>query len=298
VAGSRTAGPRGGGRLTVTDAQKRAAFRDILAAPSGSLAAGAPDALFAHLVQDSGFRLAHLAGNAFHKSLGLPDRGLVGMAEVAERTRQISDTIRIPLLVDGESGYGGTEHVTRAVRLLERAGASGIRFEDSLVGQGGYGQSRAGGVTPLPAMLDKVRAAADARADASLVLVVRCDARPVESLAGVEERLAAYAEAGADAVGVQLTELEDFQRIGKAPPAPLVTLWPRDLLNAYDFLALGYQVGLVTSSAMLAGLAGARALLRAVRESGDERAHLASVPDFPQIRQWYSALGSGEEPAL
>lgn len=276
----------------MTDTEKRKRLRTILAAPDGILAPGAPDPLLALMVQDCGFQLAHLAGNAMHKSLGLPDRGLVGLAEVAERARQITDAVSIPLLVDGESGYGGTDQIARAVRQLERAGASGIRFEDSRVGQGGYGISRDAGVTPLPDMLEKLQAAVDARTDKSLVLAVRCDAQPTEGLAGMQDRMAAYAEAGADALGVQLTELEDFRAVGAFAPKPLVTLWPRELINGFDFLKLGYQVGLVTSSAPLAALAGARAMLQALQKSGTERDYFATVAGFQEVNRWYRNVGT------
>jgi 2-methylisocitrate lyase-like PEP mutase family enzyme len=84
-------------------------------------------------------------------------------------------------------------------------------------------------------VVDQIKAAVDARRDPAFVVIARCDSRPKESLDRVRERLAAYAAAGADAVGVQLTDVEDFRQIGASAPAPLVTLWPKALMNAGIF---------------------------------------------------------------
>ena len=99
-------------------------------------------------------------------------------------------------------------------------------------------------IAPIALMTERIKAAADARRDPSLVLIARCDSRPQESLAQVQDRLAAYAEAGADALGVQLSEVEDFRRVGAAAPAPLVSMWPRARMTAHEFIQMGFRVAL------------------------------------------------------
>ena len=116
--------------------------------------------------------------------------------------------------------------IARAVRSLERAGAAAIRFEDSYLDDL---HSDADDVTVLPKtlMVDRIKAAVDVRIDATLVLIARCDSRCREPLGQVQERLAAYVEAGADAIGVQLSDVEEFRHVGAGSQAPLVSLWPK-----------------------------------------------------------------------
>ena len=157
------------------------------------MAPSAPDPMFARLIQDCGYKLFHLAGNGMHRSLVLPDCSMVTMTEMAHRAGTIAEVLDIPMLVDGETGYGGPLQTARAVRDFERAGVAGIRFEDSMFGQNGIDDVRP--PVPVVEMADKIKAAADARTDKALVLVVRCDARAVESRDQVLQRIGAYVEA-------------------------------------------------------------------------------------------------------
>ena len=120
------------------------------------------------------------------------------VAEIASRTAQIADATNLPLIVDGGPAAKQTDVIARAVRSLERAGAAALRFEDSHLDDL---HSDADDVTVLPKtlMVDRIKAAVDVRIDPTLVLIARCDSRCRESLGQVQERLAAYVEAGADA---------------------------------------------------------------------------------------------------
>ena len=204
---------------------------------------GSPDALFARLAQDCGYQALHLSGNAIHRNFCLPDRNLLTVTQIAQRAAQIAEATDIPLIVDGGSACVETIALARAVKHYERAGAAALRFEDALVNE--YGASvDALAIAPIALMTERIKAAADARRDPSLVLIARCDSRPQESLAQVQDRLAAYAEAGADALGVQLSEVEDFRRVGAAAPAPLVSMWPRTCMAADEFIQMGFRVAL------------------------------------------------------
>jgi 2-methylisocitrate lyase-like PEP mutase family enzyme len=139
-------------------------------------------------------------------------------------------------------------------------------------------------------MVDGIKAAADARDDEGLVLIARCDARPWESLAQVEERLAAYAEAGADAVGVQLSDAEEFRRIGAGCRVPLVSLWPRTRMTVFEFLQAGYRIALMPSSVSLAALAAARQMLLELKETGTERDYFSRQKNFQEMESWYRNL--------
>jgi 2-methylisocitrate lyase-like PEP mutase family enzyme len=272
------------------DHAKRLCFREILNAPGGVMAPSAPDPMFARLIQDCGYKLFHLAGNGMHRSLVLPDCSMVTMTEMADRAGTIAEVLDIPVLVDGETGYGGPLQTARAVRAFERAGVAGIRFEDSRFGENGIDAVR----PPLPVseMVDKIKAAADARTDTTLVLAVRCDARAAETREQVLERIGAYVDAGTDAIGVHLTDAEDHKWFGATAPAPLINPWPRAGINTMsEFFALGYKVALVTSSVSMAALAAARAMLLELKNAGRQDNYFDRAPGFDEVRRWYRDLG-------
>ena len=274
----------------MTDQQKRARLREILADSNGALAPGVTDALFARLAQDCGYPAVHLSGNAIHRNFCLADRNLLTVSQIAQRAAQISEATTIPVIVDAGPACIEPLALTRVVKFYERAGAAAIRFEDGLLNEYGAPAEELA-IAPQPLMVDRIKAAADARRDPSLVLIARCDARPKESLVRVEERLAAYAEAGADAVGVQLEEFEEFRRIGAAAAAPLVSLWPRSLMTAFEFFGCGYRIALLPSSVPLAALTGAREMLMELSRDGSDRSYFARQKEFPATDRWYKNLG-------
>jgi methylisocitrate lyase len=175
--------------------------------------------------------------------------------------------------------------------LYERAGAAALRFEDALLNEyGAPAESLA--IAPLRLMVERINTAATARKDESLVLIARCDSRPKESLSQVQERLAVYVEAGADAVGVQLNDTEEFRLIGTTTPAPLVSMWPRARLSAFEFIQMGYRVALMPSSAPLAAITAARELLLELKRSGRDQDYFARQREFSDSESWYKNLGT------
>ena len=275
----------------MNDREKRARLREIFAGPKGIIAPGVTDALFAQLAQDCGYAAVHLSGNAIHKNFCLPDRNLLSVTQIAQRAAQIAEATEIPLIIDGGPACIETVALARAVKLYERAGAAALRFEDALLNEyGAPAESLA--IAPLQLMVERINAAADARKDETLVLIARCNSRPKESLSQVQERLAAYVEAGADAVGVQLNETEEFRLIGTTAPAPLVSMWPRARLNVFDFIEMGYRVALMPSSVPLAAITAARELLLELKRSGRDQDYFARQRDFSDSESWYRNLGT------
>jgi len=275
----------------MNDQQKRQRLRALLADPSGAIAPGVTDALFALLAQDCGYQAVHLSGNAIHKNFCLPDRNLLTTTQIGQRIGQISEATDIPLIVDCGSISAETITIARAVRLYERAGAAALRFEDALVNEYGAAPQELA-IPPITVVTDRIKAAVDARRDPSLVLIARCDSRPKESLSQVLDRLSAYAEAGADAVGVQLNDIEDFRAVGARTPAPIVTLWPKNQVSAAEFFAMGYRVALTPSSVPLAAVAGAREMLLEMKQSGSDRNFFAKQPGAASAEGWYKQIGS------
>ncbi len=275
----------------MNDQEKRALLRKLFDDPKGAIAPGITDALFARLAQDCGYRALHLSGNAIHRNFCLPDRNLLTVTQIAQRAGQIAEATDIPLIVDAGSACVETIALARAVKHYERAGAAALRFEDALVNEYGAPADELT-IAPIALMTDRIKAAADARRDSSLVLIARCDARPKESLAQVQDRLAAYAEAGADALGVQLSEIDDFRRVGTNAPVPLVSMWPRGIMTADEFIQMGFRVALLPSSVPLAALSAAREMLIELQRSGRDRDYFARQSEFAKTESWYKDLGS------
>jgi len=275
----------------MNDRQKRARLRELLAGPNGIIAPGVTDALFARLAQDCGYSAVHLSGNAIHKNFCLPDRNLLTVTQIAQRTAQIVEATEIPLIVDGGSACIEMKALARAVKLYERGGAAALRFEDALLNEyGAPAESLA--IAPPQLMIERIKAAANARTDETLVLIARCDSRPKESLNQVQERLAAYVEAGADAVGVQLNDIEEFRRIGATAPAPLVSMWPRARMSAFEFIKMGYRIALMPSSVPMAAITAARELLLELTRSGRDQDYFARQREFADSESWYKNLGA------
>ena len=275
----------------MNDQQKRARLRELLGDREGTIAPGVTDALFARLAQDCGFRAAHLSGNALHKNFCLPDRNLVTTTQVAQRIGQISEATDIPLIVDGGSICVETIALTRAVKLYERAGAAAVRFEDALINEYGAAPEELA-IAPTATVVDQIKAAVDARRDPAFVVIARCDSRPKESLEQVSERLAAYASAGADALGVQLTDVADFRQVAARAPAPMVTLWPKAHMSAAEFFAAGFRIALTPSSIPLAATHGAREMLLELNRQGNDRNYFARQKELAATEKWYKQLGT------
>jgi len=274
----------------MTDSEKRIRLREILTGQKGAIAPGVTDALFARLAQDCGYDAVHLSGNAIHKNCCLRDRNLLSVTQIAQRVGQISEATDIPLIVDAGPACIDPLALARSVKHFERAGAAAIRFEDTLVNE--YGASPDDlAIAPVSRMTDRIKTALDARVDRSLVLIFRCDSRPKEPLSQVQERLGAYVKAGADAVGVQLSDIGDFRQVGANPPAPLVTLWPKTEMRATDFFQLGFKIALTPSSVPLAALAAAKEMLLELGEKGTERDYFSRQKESRAIEKWYRDLG-------
>jgi methylisocitrate lyase len=269
----------------MNDHQKRLRLRELLADPTGTVAPGVSDAIFARLAADCGYAAVHLSGNAIHKNFCLVDENILSISDIAQRVAEIAEAVQIPLIVDGGPADRSTRGLAWAIREFDRAGAAAIRFEDS------SGRSDRDPALSRTAMVDRIKEAVDARTDSALVIIARCDSRPVEPFEKVLDRLSAYTEAGADAVGVQLTEVDEFRQTAALVKAPLVSMWPKTLMTAAEFLQLGFRIALLPSSIPLAALSAAREMLLELRQSGTDRPYFARQKEYSTIETWYKNLG-------
>lgn len=240
------------------------------------VAPGVFDGLSAHLARRAGFPAVYASGGAIARSLGLPDLGLVGMAEMAERLRQIVEAAERPVLADGDTGHGTALHVRRTVRTFEQAGIAGLHLEDQ-----GF-PKRCGhiaGKTLIPAgeMAGKIAAAIAARRDPDFVIAARTDSIAVEGFESAVERAAAYKEAGADILFVEAPETEEqIAEIPKRLPGPLMINMFRGgrtpFVPAQRLGELGYALVIVPSDLQRAVIGTMARVLEAIRADGDSGA--------------------------
>jgi carboxyvinyl-carboxyphosphonate phosphorylmutase len=184
-------------------------LRELLAGPEPVIAPGAYDALSARLVEQAGFGAVYMTGfGASASLLGRPDVGLLSFGEMVDHARRLVQAVGVPVIADADDGYGNPLNVLRTVREYEAAGVAALHLEDQ-VSPKRCGHLEGKDVIPAGEMVEKVRAAVEARSSDELVIIARTDARAVEGLDAALERARLYREAGADVLFVEAPESED-----------------------------------------------------------------------------------------
>ncbi|MGW5360950.1 isocitrate lyase/PEP mutase family protein [Actinopolymorpha pittospori] len=187
-------------------------LRQLLNDPKILVAPGVYDGAGARLVQALGFQAGYLSGYQTSASvLGQPDVGYLTMTQMVARVAAMSEVVDLPLIADGDTGYGNPLNVRLAVREYERAGAAAIHVEDQTFPKR-CGHMLGRDVIDREEMVQKIRAAVDARRDPDFVIIARTDARTTRGLAEAMERGAAYHEAGADVLFIESPESEEEMR--------------------------------------------------------------------------------------
>ena len=184
---------------------------------------GTVNAYSAILAQKLGHRAIYLSGGGVAAcSLGTPDLGISTLADVLEDARRITDASNLPLLVDIDVGWGGAFNIARCIREMTRAGVAGVHIEDQVM-QKRCGHRPNKAIVSSVEMADRIKAAVDARSDASFVIMARTDALAVEGMDAAIERASACVEAGADMIFPEaMTELEQYQRFVDAVKVPVL----------------------------------------------------------------------------
>jgi 2-methylisocitrate lyase-like PEP mutase family enzyme len=255
-------------------------LKELLARRAAVTVPGAANALFARVIEDLGFEAVYVTGaGVANMLLGVPDVGLTTMTEVSETAAAIADAVSVPIIVDADTGFGNAVNVVRTVRALERAGAAGIQIEDQVFPKK-CGHFAGKDVITQDEMVQKIKAAVDARRDSSLQIIARTDARAVEGLERAIERAQAYVAAGADATFVEApTTLEELSRIPKAlgvPQVANIVFGGKTPDPGRDKLAeLGFSIVLYANAALQAALKASYDVLSVLKAEGS----LQSVAD-------------------
>jgi methylisocitrate lyase len=200
-----------------------ARFRAALREESPLQVMGAITAYAGLMARRVGYRALYLSGGGVAaNSLGVPDLGISTMEDVLTDARRIVEATGMPLLVDVDTGWGGAFNIARTIRSFERVGVAAVHLEDQ-VGQKRCGHRPGKEVVPRAEMVDRVKAAVDARTDDAFVIMARTDAAAVEGIDAAIERAVAYVEAGADMVFPEaMRTLDDYRRFRAAVRVPIL----------------------------------------------------------------------------
>ena len=193
-------------------------MKELFAPGRGTMMPGAHNALSARIIEAAGFETMLFTGAGFANTyLGVPDMGLTSLKEVVDQVAAISDATNIPMLADGDTGFGNALNARRTVRMMERAGAAAMLIEDQVYPKRcGHFEDKS--VISKAEMVQKLKAAVDARQSGMLILA-RTDARAMEGLESAIDRANAYREAGADLLFVEAPQtIEELARIPKEAP--------------------------------------------------------------------------------
>jgi 2,3-dimethylmalate lyase len=266
-------------------------LRELLAGERLLVAPGAYDALSVRLVEQAGFDVVYMTGYGASASLlGRPDIGLLSFGEMADQARRFVQAVGVPVIADADNGYGNSLNVMRTVREYAAAGVAALHVEDQALPKR-CGHMSGKQVIPQDEMVDKVRAAVEARGDAELVLIARSDARAGEGLDRAIERVASYRDAGADLVFIDALESEDeIVAVGEAlPDTPKVINWVEGggktpLLPPERLRELEFRVVFCSLAALLAATAAVQERLRRLRDLGAEQpVPTVSFDDFNEL---------------
>lgn len=200
-----------------------ARFRAAIAAESPLQVIGAITAYAGLMARRVGYKALYLSGGGVAaNSLGMPDLGISTMEDVLTDARRIVDATGLPLLVDIDTGWGGAFNIARTIRNFERVGVAAVHIEDQ-VGQKRCGHRPGKEVVPREEMVDRVKAAVDAKADKDFVVMARTDAAAVEGIDAAIERACAYVEAGADMIFPEaMKTLDDYRKFKAAVKVPIL----------------------------------------------------------------------------
>ncbi len=261
-----------------------AAFRQLLDGDDVILAPGAFDGLSARLVKSAGFPAVYASGGAMARSIGLPDLGLLGMAEIVVRLREIVGAVGVPVIADADTGYGGALNTWRAVRTYAEVGVAALHIEDQVFPKRcGHFEGKA--VVPVREFVNKIRAASDAAAESGIAVIARTDAIAVEGFEAAMDRAAAYAEAGADVLFLEAPESEEqVEEIARRLPQPKLinmTLGGKSPVLPLNRLArLGFRVIIVPSDLQRMAIRSMQRVLEVIGRDGNGGALAGEMASF------------------
>ena len=282
--------------MNATSTTQGAKFRDAIAAEQPLQVIGAINAFTARMAERVGFRALYLSGGGVAaNSLGMPDLAISTLEDVLIDVRRITDVTTLPLLVDIDTGFGSAFNIARTIRSMIKAGAAAVHMEDQ-AGAKRCGHRPGKEVVSKEEMVDRVKAAVDARSDPSFVIMARTDALAVEGVDAAIERAVAYVEAGADMIFPEaITELTMYQKFRAAVKVPILAniteFGQTPLFTTEELCSADVDIALYCCSAYRAMNAAALNVYRTIRREGTQK---SVVPLMQTRAELYDFLGYDE----
>jgi 2-methylisocitrate lyase-like PEP mutase family enzyme len=283
----------------------RKTLRALADARRGVIVPGAFNALSAKVVADLGYEAIYVTGaGVTNMWFGMPDQAFMGLHEIADHTARIRDAVDVPLIVDADTGFGNALNVRHTVRVLERAGADCIQFEDQVAPKR-CGHFNGKEVISTEEAVSKIKAAVDARQDADLLIMARTDACAVHGFEAAIERAHLFGEAGADILFVEaVTTAEQIralpQRLRQPQLMNMVIGGKTPIFNAEELGGMGYGIVLYANAALQGAVAGMQKALTVLRDTRRldedpalvtpfaERQRLVGKPFYDALERQYS----------
>ena len=277
--------------MTYTSAGKR--FRLALEANHPLQIVGTINAYCAMQAEKAGHQAIYLSGGGVaNASYGLPDLGITSLNDVIADVERITNASQLPLLVDIDTGWGGAFNIARTITAMEKAGAAAVHIEDQ-VSQKRCGHRPNKSIVSQAEMVDRIKAAADAKQDSDFVIMARTDALAVEGIDAAIERAIACAESGADAIFPEaILEIEQYQQFTNALDVPILAniteFGKTPLFNCEALGEAGVAMALYPLSAFRAMSKAAEEVYQAIATNGDQ---MSVVPGMQTREQLYEVLG-------
>ena len=268
---------------------------------------GAYDGISAKIIEYLGFDLVYVTGAGIAASvLGVPDIGLLTMSEMVRQARNIVTAVDLPVISDADTGYGNPINVMRTVREFEQAGICAIHIEDQEIPKK-CGHLEGKKIVSKDEMVQKIRAAVEARSDPDFIIIARTDARAVYGLEDALDRGHVYVEAGADVIFIEAPEsVEELEIIGKSFDVPILinrgggkkTPW----LSSSELQELGFKIVIFPGDAQRAAAKAMIEVLKVLKETGntasiqdkmlsfEERFDLLGLPKYQELEKRFLAL--------
>ena len=269
------------------------AFRAAVAAECPLQVIGAINAYTARMAERTGYKALYLSGGGVAaNSLGMPDLGISTLEDVLIDVRRITEVTTLPLLVDIDTGWGSAFNIARTIRAMIKAGAGAVHLEDQ-VGAKRCGHRPGKEVVSKEEMVDRVKAAVDARTDPGFVIMARTDALAVEGLPAAIERAVAYVDAGADMIFPEaMTDLAMYRQFKAAVKVPILAniteFGHTPLFTTAELGSANVDIVLYCCSAYRAMNAAALKVYQTIRAEGSQK----SVLPLMQTRaELYDYLG-------
>lgn len=283
----------------------RKTLKALAHARRGVLVPGAFNALSAKVIEDLGFEALYVTGaGVTNMWFGMPDQGFMGLAEIADHTARIRDTVELPLIVDADTGFGNALNVYHTVRTLERAGADCIQLEDQVAPKR-CGHFAGKEVISTEEAVNKIKAAVDARRDSDLMIMARTDAAATHGFEAAVERAQRFAEAGADILFVEaVTQAEEVRSLPRRLSTPqlmnMVIGGKTPIFNTDELGELGYGIVLYANAALQGAVMGMQKALTVLRDGKEvpessglvapfaERQRLVGKPQWDALEKRYT----------